>query len=85
MRTASIIGLRISARLLGLMCETNPRLMENKHWQAAARGVAGLIKDIESLNGFAEVVINVDFSAEFQESEMPATEDPRQLRFGGVA
>lgn len=85
MRTASIIGLRIAARLLGSMVENNPRLMENRNWQSASVGVAGLIKDVETLNGFAEVIVPVDFAAEMQEAEIdePA-DDPRQLCLGGV-
>lgn len=80
MRTASIVGLRIAARLLGSMAEGNPRLVENRNWQFASQGTAGLIKDIESLHGFADVVVPVDFNA----SEIETFDDPRQLKFGGV-
>lgn len=87
MRTASIIGLRIAARLFGSMAENNPRVIENRNWQMASWGTAGLIKDIESLNGFAEVIVPVDFSEESIEAELARAdalkfEDPRQLHFG---
>jgi hypothetical protein len=78
--SAPIPALKLCHRILAMMAESNPRVTDNGAWQKATEGVARLRKDIETLNGFADVIVPVDFS------ELAATvvEDPRQLRLGGV-
>ena len=76
-----LLGLRFCAQVLGGMVERNPRLVSNRNWEQACSGVVGLMKDIESLNGFADVrdvLVTVDF---LQHADV---EDPNQLKMAGV-
>lgn len=74
MITPPTLGLRFCARVLGGMAERNPRMIENRHWQLASQGVAGLVKDVESLKGYRNI-LEIDFAAIARET----LEDPNQL------
>lgn len=79
MKTPPPIGLRFAMRVLATMAEKNPRLVENWNWQTASQGIAGLIRDIETLRGYN--VVPVDFAAEIEriESDQPDIFAPLQL------
>ena len=83
---APVESLKVCTRILATMAERNGRIVENRNWQKATEGIVGLRRDVESLMGFAEEVIAMDFSsfASFQRFLCEAAQpfqDERQLEF----
>jgi hypothetical protein len=70
MSAGPLTGLKVCVRTLAELAEGNPRWIENRNWQQASQGIAGLTRDVVNLQAN---IVPVHFGATEE------IVDPRQM------